>query len=74
MAKATKTWFLAVLLLFVSISVAVVPGIVSASMAEQIRAIGVVVLPVAIGVPLVFVYFRWRTRWVNRFRAQLSEH
>ena len=74
MTKATKSWFLAVLLLLVSISVTVIPGIVSVSTTEQIRAIGFVLLPVVVGMPLLFVYFQWRTKLVNRFREQLPEH
>jgi hypothetical protein len=72
--KATKPWGVAVLVLFVSLWVVVIPEVTAVSAMEVIRLVGTVFLPAAIGATLLFAYFEWRTRLVNRIRNQRHEH
>ena len=72
--KAKATWVAAVVLFFVSIWFVVIRGLTVVSFPEQVRALGLAILPFAIGASLLFFYFQWRTRFVARMRSEAREH
>jgi hypothetical protein len=66
--KARKAAVVAVLLFLVSFWVLMGTGITAVWLTEELKAIGLVVLPIAIVTGLLVVYFEWRTRLLNQFR------
>ena len=68
MEKARKAAVVVVLLFLVSLWILMGAGITAAWLTEELKTVGLVVLPIAIVTGLLVVYFEWRTRLLNQFR------
>jgi hypothetical protein len=62
------------MLFLASIWVVMGAGITAVWLTEELRVIGLVMLPIAIVTGLLVVYFEWRTKLLNRFRDGGHEH
>jgi uncharacterized membrane protein len=72
--KARNAAVVAVLLFLASLWVLMGVGITAVWLTEELKAIGLVVLPIGIVTGLLVVYFEWRTRLLNQFRDGRHEH
>ena len=70
MKEVDKTTVVALLLLFVSIWVVLAAGITAVWLTEEVRVVGLVILPTGVVAGLLVVYFAWRD---NLRRRALSE-
>jgi hypothetical protein len=71
--KARKETIVAVVLLFVSAWVVMAAGITAVWLTEEVRLLGLVMLPAAIVAGLLVVYFDWRARLLSRMRDERYE-
>ena len=69
MKKVDKATVVALVLLFVSIWVVLAAGITAVWLTEEVRVLGLVILPTGIVAALLVVYFDWRAK----LRRQMSE-
>jgi hypothetical protein len=72
--KATKQTVIAVVLFFVSLWVVMAAGITAVWLTEELRVVGLVMLPTAIVAGLLVVYFDWRGKLFRRIREERHEH
>jgi hypothetical protein len=64
--KLDKAAVMAVVLLFVSIWVVLAAGITAVWLTEEVRVLGLVMLPTGIVAALLVVYFDWRAELRRR--------
>jgi hypothetical protein len=72
--QASEAAVVAVILFLVGICVVMAAGITAVWLTEELRVIGVVLLPTAIVAGLLVMYFKWRARLLNRVRDERHEH
>ena len=65
---------LAVALAFVSVCVVLAAGLTAVGLTEEVRAVGLVMLPTAIAASLLVLYFDWRGRLMRRVRVERDAH
>ena len=70
MKKANKRTIVAAVLVFVSIWLVMAAGITAVWLTEQVRMVGLVMLPTAIVAGLLVVYFEWRAKVLSRIRGE----
>ena len=73
MKNATKQTVMAAVLCFVSAWVVMAAGITAVWLTEEVRVVGLVMLPTAIVAGLLVVYFDWRARLLNRIRDERNK-
>jgi hypothetical protein len=71
---ASKMTVVAVVLFFVSMLVVMAAGMTAVWLTEEVRVIGLVIVPTAIVAGLLVVYFEWRARLLDRIRDERNEH
>ena len=71
---ASKMTIVAVVLFFVSMLVVMVAGMTAVWLTEEVRVIGLVIVPTAIVAGLLVVYFEWRARLLDRIRDKRNVH
>jgi hypothetical protein len=71
---ASKMTIVAVVLFFVSMLVVMAAGMTAVWLTEEVRVIGLVIVPTAIVAGLLVVYFEWRARLLDRIRDERNEH
>lgn len=64
----------AILLAFVSLWVVMAAGMTAVWLTEELRVLGLVMLPTAIAAGLLVVYFEWRAKLLNAIREERHEH
>ena len=69
-----RATILAVVLAFVSVWVVLAAGLAAVWLTEEVRVVGLVMLPAAIVASLLVLYFDWRGRWMSRVRAEDDTH
>ena len=74
MKTASKVTVVAILLAFVSLWVVMAAGMTAVWLTEELRVIGLVMLPTAIVAGLLVVYFEWRAKLLNPIREERYEH
>mgnify|MGYP003576200759 CR=1 FL=1 len=67
---ASKVTVVAILLAFVSLWVVMAAGMTAVWLTEELRVLGLVMLPTAIVAGLLVVYFEWRAKLLNAIREQ----
>ena len=70
MRKVEKATVVALALLFVSIWVVLAAGITAVWLTEEVRVLGLVILPTGIVAALLVVYFDWRAKLRRRVLAE----
>ena len=65
---------LAVALAFVSIWAVLAAGLTAVWLTEEVRVVGLVMLPTAIVASLLVLYFEWRGRLPRRVRSERDAH
>ena len=65
---------LAVALAFVSIWVVLAASLTAVWLTEEVRVVGLVMLPTAIVASLLVLYFDWRGRLMRRVRGEHDRH
>ena len=70
MRKVEKATVVALALLFVSIWVILAAGITAVWLTEEVRVLGLVILPTGIVAALLVVYFDWRAKLRRRVVAE----
>ena len=73
MKKAKKRMIVVAVLFFVSIWLVMPTGISAVWLTEQVKVLGLVMLPTAIVAGLLVVYFEWRAKLLNRIRDERYE-
>ena len=73
MQKARNAAVVAVLLFLASLWVLMGVGITAVWLTEELKAIGLVVLPIGIVTGLLVVYFEWRARLFSRIRDEHND-
>jgi hypothetical protein len=68
--KANKQTVVAVVLFFVSLWVVLAAGLTAVWLTEEVRVIGLVMLPTGIVAGLLVVYFDWRARLLSGIRDE----
>lgn len=68
-----KSTTLAVALAFVSVWVLLAAGITAVWLTEEVRVIGLVILPTAVVASLLVLYFDWRAKLQRRILAERDE-
>jgi hypothetical protein len=71
---ASRVTVVAILLAFVSLWVVMAAGMTAVWLTEELRVIGLVMLPTAIVAGLLVVYFEWRATLLNPIREERHEH
>ena len=74
MKKVDKATVVALVLLFVSIWVVLAAGITAVWLTEEVRVLGLVILPTGIVAALLVVYFDWRAKLRRRVVADRTGH
>lgn len=74
MKRVDKATVVALVLLFVSIWVVLAAGITAVWLTEQVRVLGLVILPTGIVAALLVVYFDWRAKLRRRVAADRAGH
>ena len=64
----------AILLAFESLWVVMAAGMTAVWLTEELRVLGLVMLPTAIVAGLLVVYFEWRAKLLNPIREERYEH
>jgi len=72
--KVDKATVVALVLLFVSIWVVLAAGITAVWLTEEVRVLGLVILPTGIVAALLVVYFDWRAKLRHRVVADRAGH
>ena len=70
MKKANKQTVVAVVLFFGSLWVVLAAGLTAVWLTEEVRVIGLVMLPTGIVAGLLVVYFDWRARLLSGIRDE----
>lgn len=71
---ASKMTMVAVMLFFVSMLVVMAAGMTAVWLTEEIRVIGLVIVPSGIVAGLLVVFFEWRARLLDRIRDERDDH
>ena len=71
---ASKGTVVAILLALVSLWGVMAAGMTAVWLTEDLRVIGLVMLPTAIVAGLLVVYFEWRAKLLNPIRDERHEH
>ena len=66
----TRSTVLAIALAFVSIWVVLAAGVTAVWLTEEVRVVGLVILPTAIVASLLVLYFDWRAKLQRRILAE----
>ena len=74
MKTASKTTIVAVMLFFVGIWVVMAAGITAVRLTEEVRVLGLVMLPTVVVAGLLVVYFDWRAKLLSRIRDERHEY
>jgi uncharacterized membrane protein len=69
-----KSRILAVAIAFVSAWVVLAAAVTAVWLTEEVRVVGLVMLPTAIVASLLVLYFDWRGRLIARVRAEFDTH
>jgi hypothetical protein len=72
--KASKATVVAVMLFIVSLAVVLTAGIIAVWLTEEVRVLGLMILPTAIVASLLVVYFDWRAKLLDRLRDERHEY
>jgi hypothetical protein len=70
---ASKVTVVAILVAFVSLWVVLGAGLTAVWLTEELRVIGLVMLPTAIVAVLLVVYFEWRAKLLDAIRDERRE-
>jgi hypothetical protein len=68
-----KSTILAVALAFVSVWVLLAAGITAVWLTEEVRVIGLVILPTGVVASLLVLYFDWRAKLQRRILAERDD-
>jgi hypothetical protein len=68
-----RSTVLAIALAFVSIWVVMAAGVTAVWLTEEVRVVGLVILPTAIVASLLVLYFDWRAKLQRRVLAERDE-
>jgi hypothetical protein len=71
--KEVKARVLAVVVAFVSIWVLLAAGLTAVWLTEEVRVVGLVILPTAVVASLLVVYFDWRAKLQRRILAERED-
>lgn len=74
MKTASKVSVVAILLAFVSLWIVMAAGMTAVWLTEELRVLGLVMLPTAIVAGLLVVYFEWRAKLLESIRDERHEH
>lgn len=69
-----RTAILAIALAFVSVWVVLAASLTAVWLTEEVRVVGLVIVPTAIVASLLVLYFDWRGRLMRRARAEHDAH
>ncbi len=68
-----RSMVLAIVLAFVSIWVVMAAGITAVWLTQEVRVVGLVILPTAVVASLLVLYFDWRAKLQRRILAERDE-
>ena len=69
-----RAGILAVALAFVTVWVVLAAGLTAVWLTDEVRVVGLVMLPTAIVASLLVLYFDWRARLMRHARAEHDAH